>query len=125
MLTEWSPLKTTGSASAARKARTGLDVRGLDGVGVDDVGVADVDDRTASGRSRIVLVVVGTAVAEEKSVRLSTAAAEARAGAELRADVEGGAEHRYVGVDRGPVLDVGALPKVEMPTKGRFRRPVS
>ena len=82
------------------------------GVGVDDVGVADVDDPHRLGQvDRVVLVVVGAGMAEGEERRglADRARAEAGAGAELRAEVEGGAEHGDVGVDGGPVLDVGAL----------------
>ena len=82
------------------------------GVGVDDVGVADVDDphRRRQVR-RVVLVVVGAGMAEGEERRglAHRARAEAGTGAELRAEVEWGAEDRDVGVDGGPVLHVGAL----------------
>ena len=91
----------------------GRDVRVASrGVGMDDVGVADVDDPHRLGQvDGVVLVVVGAGVAEGEERRglAHRARAEAGAGAELRAEVEGGAEHGDVGVDGGPVLDVGAL----------------
>ena len=82
------------------------------GVGMDDVGVADVDDPHRLGKvDGVVLVVIGAGMAEGEERRglAHRARAEAGAGAELRAEVEGGAEHRDVGIDGGPVLDVGAL----------------
>ena len=131
MLTEWSPPITTGKAPASRMAAdAGRDVGvASHGVGVDDVGIADIDDPHRLGQvHRVVLVVVGAGMAEGEERRglAHRAGAEARAGAELRAEVEGCAEHRDVGVDGGPSpARSGRLPKVEMPTKGRFSRPVS
>ena len=73
MLTAWSPPSTTGSAFRSRILRTAISAlrvaRG--GVGVDDVGVADIDDPHLVHRQidRIVLVVVGAAVAEGEERR--------------------------------------------------------
>ena len=85
MLTAWSPPSTSGRAPRSRILRTassGVAVAG-GGVGVDDVGVADVDDAHLVHRQvdRIVLVVVGAAVAEREQRRglADRARAEARA----------------------------------------------
>ena len=62
----------------------------------------------------------------EQRRRLADGArAEARAGAPLRAEVEGRAEHRDIGIDRVPVEAERYLPKVQCPTKRRLSRPCS
>jgi hypothetical protein len=110
-------------------AHAGRDVGvALRGVGVDDVGVADVDDADIAGEiGRVVLVVVGAGVAEGEERRglADRARAEAGAGAVLGAEVEGGAEDGDVGVEGGPVLDVGPLAEGRDADEGGFRRPVS
>ena len=99
------------------------------GVGVDDVGVADVDDADAFGQvDHVVLVVVGAAMAEgeERGGLADDRGPEAGARAPLRAEVEGRAHDRDVGVDGVPVrLSRATCRRSQMPTKGRFSRPPS
>ena len=75
----------------------------------------------------VVLMVIGAAMAEREQCRglADRARAEAGAGAVLRAHVVGNAEHRHVGVDRSQSRQIGRLPKVQWPTKGRSSRPRS
>jgi hypothetical protein len=98
------------------------------GVGMDDVGIADVDDADLGPQiGHVVLVVIGPGMAEGEQGRglADRPRAEAGAGAELGAEVEGRAQDRDIGVDRDQSADRAACRKVEMPTKGRFSRPVS
>ncbi len=91
---------------------------------MDDVGVADVDDPHLVHRQvdRIVLVVVGAAMAErEERGRLADAARpEARTGAVLRAHVERHAEHRDIGIERVPVEARRAFAERAVPDKRKI-----
>ena len=106
---------------ADRRLRVGV---AGDGVGMDDVGVAHVDDPDLVHRQvdRVVLVVVGPAMAEGEQRRglADAARAEAGAGAVLRAHVVGHAEHGDVGIERAPVEAGRPLAERAMPDEGQI-----
>ena len=106
--------------------RLGVAVAG-GGVGVHDVGVADIDDPHLVHRQvdRVVLVVVGAAMAEGEQRRglADRARAEARAGAVLGAHVVGHAEHRDVGIERVPVEAGRPLAERAVPDEGQIETP--
>ena len=95
-----------------------------DGIRVNDIGVADIDDPHLVHRQidRVVLVVVGAAMAEGEERRglADRARTEAGAGAILRSHVVGHAKHRDVGVERVPVEAGRPLAECAMPDKRKI-----
>ena len=126
MLIAWSPPRANGMAPRSRILRTAASVLRVagGGVGMDDVGVAHVDDPDlVHGQvDRVVLVVVGAAMAEGEQGRglADAARAEAGAGAVLRAHVVGHAEHGDVGVERVPVEAGRPLAERAVPDEGQI-----
>ena len=103
--------------------RLGVAVAG-GGVGMDDVGIADIDDPDLVHRQidRVVLVVVGAAMAEGEQGRglADAARAEAGPGPVLGAHVVGHAEHGDVGVERVPVEAGRPLAERAVPDEGQI-----
>ena len=107
-------------------AHPGLDIRvALHRVGMHDVGIADIDDPhlVILQIGDVVLMVVGAGMAEGEQGRCLAHAPrpEARAGAELRAEIKRRAEDGEVGVDRIPVRLVGIFAEAAQPHKGKVQ----
>ena len=87
-------------------------VEALQGIDMDHIGVADIDDAdlVAGEKQEIVLGIVGApADGEELRGVAEPPGPEARAGADLGAEVEGRAHDRDIGIDGVPVLLVRLL----------------
>ena len=102
-------------ASLQNGAHPGFDigVAGF-GIGMHDIGIADVHDANVRPQiNRVILMVIGPRMAKGKQRRSLAYRARAKpgTGAELRAEIEGGAKDRGISPDRAPILNIGAFAK--------------
>ena len=107
------------------RAHAGLDIGvAFLGIGMHDVGIADIDDGHVGAEvDAVILVVIGPGMAEgeQRGCLAHRARAEARPGAELRAEVERRAQDGDIGVDCAPVLDIATLAEGRDADKGQVQ----